>query len=111
MYNVQMYEICVKYTIHFQRSDPSLANKDGETALHVCVREGYAHGSWILITMLGISSIHVPNAQGVTPVDLIKQFEFSKKEGYAFDNLILVQMSIFSILKNVCKYKKFFRKI
>lgn len=45
------------------------------------MREGYAHGSWILINYHGLACLHVKNNKGETPVDVIKQFDTSKKPG------------------------------
>ena len=59
--------------MNFKRSDPSLKDKEGNTALHICAREGYGHGSWLLVNYLGLGALHVQNNQGYTPLDLCKQ--------------------------------------
>jgi ankyrin repeat protein len=64
-----------------QRSDPRQADSKGDTPLHICVREGYAHGSWLLINYLGLACLHVKNNLGQTPLDVLKQFDASKKSG------------------------------
>lgn len=65
-----------------QRSDPSVQDKEGNTALHVCVREGYAHGAWLLVEYLGITCLQVPNRLGLTALDVCRQYSSSKKPGW-----------------------------
>lgn len=72
-----------KYLIRKGRSDPAQKDSNGDTPLHICVREGYAHGSWILINYQGLPCLHVKNNKGQTPLDVLKQYDTSKKPGHA----------------------------
>lgn len=70
-----------KYLMRKGRSNPSNKDRDGNTPLHICVREGYSHGSWMLINYLGPSCLHVTNNQGLTALEMCQQQTSSKKPG------------------------------
>ncbi|XP_053388188.1 uncharacterized protein LOC123563484 [Mercenaria mercenaria] len=82
-----------KYLLRKGRSDPRQGDSKGDTPLHICVREGYAHGSWLLINYLGLECLHVKNNLGQTPLDIIKQFDTSKKTGHSQLLPLLTELS------------------
>ncbi|XP_052818936.1 putative ZDHHC-type palmitoyltransferase 5 isoform X2 [Mya arenaria] len=82
-----------KFLLKKGRTDPSIQDKEGNTALHICIREGYAHGTWLLIQYLGLSCLQVPNRQGLTAQDILEQFETSKKPGHKVIGPLLKELS------------------
>ncbi|KAH3869874.1 uncharacterized protein LOC127868131 [Dreissena polymorpha] len=82
-----------KFLVRKGRSDPSVQDAQGDTPLHICVREGYAHGSWLLINFQGLASLHVVNKQGLTPRDICQFYSTSKKEGHRSLLLLMSELS------------------
>ncbi|KAL3876629.1 hypothetical protein ACJMK2_034447 [Sinanodonta woodiana] len=85
-----------KYLMRKGRCDPSLPDGEGNTPLHICAREGYQHGSWILLRRLGMSALQTKNHKGCTPLDLARQHDKyqTRKVVELFERLLLGKESL-----------------
>ncbi|KAL5018415.1 hypothetical protein ScPMuIL_004137 [Solemya velum] len=59
-----------KYLIRKQRSDPSLTDNDGNTALHLVAREGHSYMCWLLLARGSCAQLHKCNKAGLKPLDM-----------------------------------------